>query len=96
MNYLQGLADVVLMGQPSMCLVSNGAECIMINKEFFQEHCSQKLQRKLLQIISPYPEDELMQQRLMVKLDWEAQKKAILGQAIYDIRHLQRVAKLSK
>lgn len=29
--------------QPCFSLVSNGVECIMIEKKFFQEHASQKL-----------------------------------------------------
>ena len=48
----QGLADIVLGDQPSLCLVSNGAECIMLKKDFYMDHCPQSLLRKLLQIVS--------------------------------------------
>ena len=48
---LQGLADIILGPQPSFCLISNGAECVMINKEFYKEHCPQALIRKLLPMV---------------------------------------------
>ena len=48
---LQGLADIILGPQPSFCLISNGAECVMINKEFYKEHCPQALLRKLLPMV---------------------------------------------
>ncbi|XP_067932810.1 uncharacterized protein [Watersipora subatra] len=88
----KGLADLVLGEQPNMCLISNGAECLMIKKDFYMDHCPQSLLRKLLQIVGPYPEEEDLQKDLAIKLNWDAQKKAILNGAITDIQHrLSRV-----
>lgn len=33
---------MVFPNQPSLCLISNGAECVMINKQFYTSHCSEE------------------------------------------------------
>ena len=37
---LQGLSDLFFEDQPSMTLVSNGAECISIHKKLFEDYAS--------------------------------------------------------
>ena len=49
---LQGLADIVLEEQTSFTIVSNGADCVLVNKQFYLEHASEKLLRKLRQDVS--------------------------------------------
>ena len=36
--------------------------------------------------VGPYPEDEVMQKDLMTKLNWDAQRKAILNSTVHDIQ----------
>ena len=49
---LQGLADIVLEEQTSFTIVSNGADCVLVNKQFYLEHASEKLLRKLRHDVS--------------------------------------------
>ena len=42
-DWFQGLYDIVLGQQPRFCVVSNGAEVIMIDKEFFLEHATDRV-----------------------------------------------------
>lgn len=44
---LQGLCDIVLGEQPSFCVVSNGAEVILIDKEFYTEHVTDQILKEL-------------------------------------------------
>ena len=38
--------------QPSFSVVSKGADCLLINKQFYQEHASEKLLREVRQNVS--------------------------------------------
>lgn len=51
-SFFQGLADMLFDNQPEFSLVSNGTECIMIEKKFFLEHASQKLMVQLRENVS--------------------------------------------
>ena len=44
---VQGLAPLVLPDQPSLCLVSNGAECMLVDRRFYLAHCPPHLARRL-------------------------------------------------
>ncbi|KAL3852329.1 hypothetical protein ACJMK2_015986 [Sinanodonta woodiana] len=44
-----GLTDLILGEQPNFCLVSNGADCILVNKHFYMDHASEKLLRDMKQ-----------------------------------------------
>ena len=48
----QGLTGVVFSDQPSLSLVSNGAECIVINKKFYLEHATEETLRGLRKEVS--------------------------------------------
>lgn len=43
----QGLAPLVFPEQPGLCLVSNGAECVLIQKKLYEQHCPHELRRRL-------------------------------------------------
>ena len=43
----QGLAPLVFPDQPGMCLVSNGAECVLIEKKLYEAHCPKHLSQRL-------------------------------------------------
>lgn len=65
-----GLADLILEDQPSFTVVSNGADCVLVNKQFYKDHASEKLLRKMRQDLCPYPSDDELQQGLQVSVDW--------------------------
>ncbi|KAL4227118.1 hypothetical protein ACF0H5_015091 [Mactra antiquata] len=73
-----GLADIMLDDQPSFIVVSNGADCVLLSKQFYQQHCSEKLQRQLKQDLSPYPSDETLQDNLQVSVDWNEHRRCEL------------------
>ena len=50
--------------QPSFSVVSKGADCLLINKQFYQEHASEKLLREVRQNVS------LLQKQFMQYLEF--------------------------
>ena len=50
---LQGLAGILFADQPGLSLISNGAECILIDKSFYLAKCPQKvLQRLKIEVVT--------------------------------------------
>ncbi|XP_071483428.1 uncharacterized protein [Diadema antillarum] len=74
-----GFIDV---DQPSLSLVSRGAECIMINKRFFLEQANQYVYRHLKEIVRPYPLGETLQEHLQLHTDWEDYKKRAVSDVL--------------
>ncbi|XP_052779563.1 uncharacterized protein LOC128216902 [Mya arenaria] len=81
-----GLADLMLEAQPSFMVVSNGADCVLINKAFYSRHCSEGLQRQLKQDLCPYPSDDSLQESLQVSVDWDAHRKYELTDTVSHVR----------
>ncbi|XP_052781786.1 uncharacterized protein LOC128218217 isoform X2 [Mya arenaria] len=77
-----GLADVVLGEQPSLSVVSGGADVLLLNKQFYLEHASEKLLRDMRNELCPYPSDEELQARLQVSVDWHHFRKATLCRSV--------------
>ena len=48
----QGFADMFIGDQPSFSVISKGADCLLINKQFYLEHASEKLIREVRQNVS--------------------------------------------
>lgn len=70
-----GLVHVVfgsIEESTSVTLVSEGAECILINKAFFVKNISDDLRKKLRETVRPYPSDFDLQSKLQVNNDWNA------------------------
>ncbi|XP_035695107.1 uncharacterized protein LOC118428922 [Branchiostoma floridae] len=67
-----GLSDFLFDEQPSLILVSNGAECVMISKKLYRRHANDELLRKLRTQIYPFPSEQELQQNLRDYVDWEA------------------------
>ncbi|KAK3602069.1 hypothetical protein CHS0354_008024 [Potamilus streckersoni] len=87
-----GLADLILGQQPNFCLVSNGADCILINKNFYMDNASEKLLRDMKQELCPYPSDEEMQRGLQISVDWKAFRKLTLSstlQRVEERKHMR-------
>ncbi|XP_078602733.1 uncharacterized protein LOC144876853 isoform X2 [Branchiostoma floridae x Branchiostoma japonicum] len=56
--------------QPSVSLVSKGAECIMISKKFFLEHANEKVKAFLRKNMRPYPSHDSLQSNLQDYTNW--------------------------
>ena len=51
---IKGLTDAVLGDQPSLCVASTGAECIILHKKYFLSQAPEKLINKLKQEVSTF------------------------------------------
>ncbi|XP_077984224.1 cyclic nucleotide-binding domain-containing protein 2-like isoform X2 [Glandiceps talaboti] len=80
---IYGLTPLILGeiegGSMSTTLVSNGAECILINKKYFLQHLSQQHRKKLRLMLRPYPSENSLQQRLQDQTNWQAYKTMMLS-----------------
>lgn len=85
-----GVSSMVFDEQPSLSLVSNGAECIMISKKFFLTHCSDAMKRRLLVTETPYPNDESLQKSLQDKVNWDAYRRKTLKTLVRELPTKQR------
>ena len=43
----QGVTSTIFENQPSLNVVSNGADCLLLSKQFFTKHCSEKMLTRL-------------------------------------------------
>ena len=50
--FCQGLSDLILGQNTSLCVVSNGADVILVNKQLYFEHASEGLLRRMRQDVS--------------------------------------------
>ncbi|XP_076448603.1 uncharacterized protein LOC143285233 [Babylonia areolata] len=75
-----GLAPLVFSDQPSLCLVSNGAECLMIDRRFYLDNCPPPLSRRLKTEVSPYPSEAKLQQDLVNRINWDVYKRVVKRQ----------------
>nr|CAB3263163.1 uncharacterized protein LOC104265749 [Phallusia mammillata] len=77
-----GVGSNLYNDQPRLSLVSNGAECLMLNKKFYLENASDDCIRGLRETQFPYPsDDELLEQhwRLMA---WQAYQSQAIGEVL--------------
>ncbi|CAH1783796.1 unnamed protein product [Owenia fusiformis] len=77
-----GLPQLIFPSQPSLCVVSNGAECILISKQLYMASASAELRTRLRKSVCPYPTDDELQESLQVKVDWGAYKSKTLTDAL--------------
>ena len=52
LDSLQGLQQIFCENQPSLFLVSHGAECVMLNKKFYKDHVDANMTQRLKQQVS--------------------------------------------
>ncbi|XP_021345623.1 uncharacterized protein LOC110445373 [Mizuhopecten yessoensis] len=62
--------------QPSLIVVSNGADCVRISRRLFKQHLQKapKMVARLTNQVSPYPTDEELQEQLITRVNWESYK----------------------
>ncbi|XP_022080634.1 cyclic nucleotide-binding domain-containing protein 2-like isoform X1 [Acanthaster planci] len=84
--FLCSEAGIIDARQPSLSLVSRGAEVIMLNKRFFLEHANQYVIRHLKEIVRPYPLQETLQEHLQAHTDWQHYKQQTLSTVVTGAR----------
>ncbi|XP_067661280.1 cyclic nucleotide-binding domain-containing protein 2-like [Haliotis asinina] len=70
-------------------LVSDGAECVLINRKFFLHHLSESTAKRMRRMIQPIPSDDSLQQKLQTKANWEAFKALTVTDYLVYRKHLQ-------
>ncbi|ELU07683.1 hypothetical protein CAPTEDRAFT_189052 [Capitella teleta] len=77
-----GLAHLMHDNQPSFSLVSNGAECILINKKFYLDNVDKHLMNALRMKVCPYPSDDELQSFLQVHVDWQDSRTTVIADSL--------------
>ncbi|XP_063414048.1 cyclic nucleotide-binding domain-containing protein 2-like isoform X2 [Mytilus trossulus] len=81
---LEQVAFGMISNTTSTILVSDGAECILINKKYFQQHLNDEGAKRLRRTLQPLPSEESLQQKLQDKTNWEAYKAlTVIDQILY-------------
>ncbi|XP_038055384.1 uncharacterized protein LOC119727545 isoform X2 [Patiria miniata] len=70
--------------QSSVNLVSRGAECIMIQKDFFAKYCTEEVKHHIRSLIKPYPPPELLQHNLQNHSNWTNYKQEAVASILRD------------
>jgi len=65
-----GVTSTIFENQPSLSIVSNGADCLLLSKQFFIKHCSDKMLTQLKEQKLPYPSNEELQIKLLEYIEW--------------------------
>lgn len=73
-----GFQDILFDNQPSMQLISNGCECILISKEFFIENSTIDYFKTLRKMISPFPELKDLEINYIKHMHWKRFSDMIL------------------
>nr|XP_033804475.1 cyclic nucleotide-binding domain-containing protein 2-like [Geotrypetes seraphini] len=73
-----GLAYAVYEDTFSMALVSDGAECILISKEFFRKHMDENYLYKLSTTLQPYPSKEVLKAKMQDYINWKAYRALLI------------------
>ncbi|XP_033745168.1 uncharacterized protein LOC117330792 isoform X2 [Pecten maximus] len=74
--------------QPSLIVVSNGADCVRISRRLFKQHLQKdpRMVDRLTNKVSPYPTDEQLQDQLTTRVNWESYKEISINKNMARIR----------
>ncbi|VDP82017.1 unnamed protein product [Echinostoma caproni] len=75
---LETIAFESLGGTSSVSLVSDGAECIAINKKFFLKHCPTVFMNWLRRQIQPFPDEKTLETKLAIYRDWRIYRERVV------------------
>ncbi|KAK7112636.1 hypothetical protein V1264_012064 [Littorina saxatilis] len=84
-----GVSQMFFPDQPSMCLVSNGAELIVLSKKLFLGKANDACMRHARQTECPFPTDGALQSGLQDCVNWEAYRARVYRRLVTDIRDKQ-------
>ncbi|XP_069499567.1 cyclic nucleotide-binding domain-containing protein 2-like isoform X2 [Ambystoma mexicanum] len=90
-----GLSDVLFKDQSSLCVVSNGVECLKISKRFYLDHVPEEVIEKLRRHEHPYPSEKDLWDQLQKQLQWQGFRKATYRSTLQNIERTQRLLQYS-
>ncbi|XP_022098922.1 uncharacterized protein LOC110983729 [Acanthaster planci] len=85
-----GVSDLVFGKQPGLCLVSNGAECIMVAKKFYAKHATEANLKAITDHLRPYPTEDTLLRDLREKLTWQDHRTKTLSDTAHNLRRQRR------
>ncbi|ELU00748.1 hypothetical protein CAPTEDRAFT_202142 [Capitella teleta] len=88
--HIVGLADIFCGPQSSFCLVSNGAEVILINRKFFLEWLPSSTKQKLQNEVYPFASDKEMLSSVEGQMRWTSYKKTVSDRVLANLRRRHR------
>lgn len=75
--------DDMLNESPTTCLVSKGAEVVMLSKKVFLKYINESVRNNLRESIRAYPREQKLQENFQNKLDWEDYKSSLVDTVLY-------------
>ncbi|CAH8507552.1 unnamed protein product [Schistosoma turkestanicum] len=75
---LESIAFEPFGGTTSVSLVSDGAECVAINKKFFIEHCPTNFLNWLRSKVQPFPSIEELESKLNTYREWKIYRSHVV------------------
>lgn len=75
--------------------ISNGAEVLMLDKDFFLQNADEEVRNNIRQLKQNYPPSEEMQSKLQTTADWKYYKKKTIDE-LYSNINLIKAYKDSK
>jgi CRP-like cAMP-binding protein len=73
-----GLSSFVHSDEPSVTVVSNGGEVVMLSKEFLLQHFNETMRNKLKRQITQFPSLEAMLKRIREHYSWNVYKQTTI------------------
>ncbi|XP_076461039.1 uncharacterized protein LOC143293722 [Babylonia areolata] len=84
-----GVSQLVYPDQPSLSLVSNGAEVVILSKKLFLDHASEACIRHIRRTECPFPAEDTLQNNLQDYVNWEAHRARVYRRLVSGIRQKQ-------
>ncbi|XP_071476910.1 uncharacterized protein [Diadema antillarum] len=78
----KGLVDVLFSEQPSLSLVSHGAECMVMSKQFFLQHATDDMLHRVKISMMPFAKEDEIQRSLENQIRWEAYRSATIQRTV--------------
>jgi len=77
-----GFEDILFDSQPNMQLISNGCECILIQKDFFIQNSTTEYLKKLRRVIYPFPELKEIEANYAKHVKWKKYTNNVLNKTL--------------
>ncbi|KAL4237987.1 hypothetical protein ACF0H5_002698 [Mactra antiquata] len=77
-----GLHPLVYDDMPNLSLVSNGAECVLVSKQFLKDNMTSIVAHRLKNKLPPYPSSGQLRSALDDKINWENYREKVVSNVL--------------
>ncbi|XP_033098779.1 uncharacterized protein LOC117102570 [Anneissia japonica] len=81
-----GVLEIAFGEQPKLFLISNGAECVLISKKFFIQHCTEETVKSITDNMRPYPNDDTSRRDVQEKLNWRKKRDLTMQEVVENFK----------